>query len=48
MPMGWMAPAPTPWINRNTMREGMDQAKPQNSDPTRKTAMPTSNTGRRP
>ena len=48
IPTGWMAPAPTPWINRNKISDGIDQAKPQSTEPTRKIAMPKSSTGRRP
>ena len=46
--IGCTAPAPTPWISRNTIIDGMDQAMPANSDPTMKMAMPTSMTGLRP
>jgi hypothetical protein len=45
---GWMAPAPTPCTRRKAIREGMDQAKPQSREPSRKMAMPQSMTGRRP
>ena len=46
--MGWMDPAPMPWINRNTIIDGIDQARPARIEPTVKTAMPNSITGFRP
>jgi hypothetical protein len=48
MPTGWMAPAPMPWTSRNTISDGIDQATPHRSEPTRNTAIPASSTGRRP
>ena len=48
MPMGGIAPAPTPCTSRNTISMGIEVAKPQSSDPRRNTAIPTSRTGRRP
>ena len=40
MPIGWIAPAPTPWISRNAIIDGIDQAKPHSTEPTRKIARP--------
>ena len=48
MPTGWMAPAPMPWTRRNRIRDGIDQAAPHSTEPTRKAAIPASSTGRRP
>ena len=45
---GWIAPAPMPWINRNAIKDGMDQAKPHSAEPTRNTVIPASSTGLRP
>src|SRR5450830_2184088 len=45
---GWMAPAPMPWIRRNTIIAGIDQAKPASTEPTTKIAIPASITGLRP
>ena len=48
MPTGWMAPAPMPWIRRNAIIEGIDQAKPHRTDPARKMPIPDSMTTLRP
>ena len=48
MPMGWMAPAPTPCTSRNRIIDGIDQANPHSSEPNRKIAMPESITFFRP
>ena len=48
MPIGWMAPAPTPCTSRNRIIDGIDQAKPHSSEPTRKIAMPDRITFLRP
>jgi len=46
--VGWTAPAPTPWTSRNAISDGIDQANPQSSEPTRKIAIPTCITVLRP
>ena len=48
MPTGWMAPAPMPWMRRNAIIEGIDQAKPHITDPDRKIPMPKNITTLRP
>ncbi len=48
MPTGCTAPAPTPWISRKAISEGIDQAKPQRSEPKRKIAIPERMTVLRP
>ena len=48
MPIGWIAPAPTPCTSRNTIIDGIDQANPHSIEPNRKIAMPTSITVLRP
>ncbi len=45
---GCTAPAPTPWTSRKTISDGIDQAKPQRIEPTRKIAMPDRMTALRP
>ena len=46
--VGCTAPAPTPCRRRKAISDGIDQAKPQRSDPTRKIAIPDSMTTLRP
>ena len=48
MPIGWTAPAPSPWTTRNTIRLVMLQARPHIREPVRNSAIPTSITGLRP
>ena len=48
MPIGWTAPAPSPWTARNAISAVMLQARPHSSEPSRKSAIPTSITGLRP
>ena len=48
MPTGCTAPAPTPWISRKAIIEGIDQAKPHRIEPRRKIARPASITFLRP
>ena len=48
IPTGWTAPAPTPWTRRKTISDGIDQAKPQRSEPTRKIPIPDRMTALRP
>ncbi len=46
--IGRIAPAPRPWIARNTMSDVMSQATPHRTEPTRNSAMPNSTMGLRP
>jgi hypothetical protein len=46
--IGWMAPAPIPWIALNKTSAPMSQAKPHNSEPSRNTLVPAKNTRLRP
>ena len=46
--IGSTAPAPMPCTPRKTMSAGMLQATPHSTEPTPKTTMPNSRTGRRP
>ena len=48
IPVGCIAPAPTPWMARNAMSAGMLQATPHRIDPRINRPMPTNMIGLRP
>jgi hypothetical protein len=48
MLIGWIAPAPMPWIARAAISTGMLHANPHSTEPSRNTAIPKNMTGLRP
>ncbi len=48
IPIGWTAPAPSPWMTRKAISAGMLQASPQRIEPSTNSATPASITGLRP
>ena len=48
MPIGWIAPAPSPCRARPAMSAGIDQASPHSTDAPTNTVIPKMSTGLRP
>jgi hypothetical protein len=48
IPIGWIAPAPSPWTSRNAISAGMLQANPHRIDPSTNSPTPSSMIGFRP